>query len=429
MIGCPFLKDNANLAKVASNQEILASSGAFQNITAYLPPALQTYIQGAVGHLSNAFVGSNEFLEARGLSPILFYSSLACAALAVPYGMSRYGGWVRTHDGVSPYASQSDDLGIPQITDEDYSYITSEDLEQSTPRSYEPDKRLPPPPIDDEEDDDVLMIKCRGATYPVVFPAYSIGDGKVFVQDVRNRVALIMKLNDRRKRRTKMLYKGRQLKTQDKPIRDYGVKNNSELLLIIPEAKMSDEEDEDGASSVSDSGEEAVVADAREERKTRKNNNKKSKGGKKKKKKKDQGSQRTDSSYLNVPDQDRDGSADGEAPSVDRSRHPSRIPSPAVPVTALEKLDAISEHFESQLLPECREFIAKPPTDPKKCVDDHRKLSETVLQHVLLKLDEVETGGDQEIRARRRELVNRVQEILKRVDEKLPPGVVPKTYF
>lgn len=259
------------------------------------------------------------------------------------------------------------------------------------------------------------MIKHKGASYPVIFPAYSIGDGKVYVEDVLNRIALIMKLGDRRKRRIKMFYKGRQLKIQDKPIRDYGVKNNSELMLQMPEGKLSDE-DEDGAISGSDSGEEVVVAEAREESKPRKykKNNNSSKGGKKKKRK-DQGNQR-ENAY--VPDREKEGSNGGKTPSDEKSRHPSRIPSPTVlPAGPIEKLNAISEHFETQMLPLCRDYIAKPPTDPKRREDEHRKLGELVMQHVLLKLDEVDTGGDPDIRARRKELVNRVQGILKHLDD------------
>ena len=403
---------------MASNQGILASSGAFQNITAYLPPALQTYLDGAIGQFSEALAGSNDFLEARGLPPALLYSTTACAALAaVSYGMSRYGGWSR--GGISPYASQTDTGGIPQVTDEDFSYITSEDLESSTPRIYGHDNRSPPSQI--EEEDDVLAITHRGIPTPILFPAYSIGDGKVLVDDVRDRVALVHNISERRKHRIKMVYKGRHLKTLDKPIRDYGVKNNSEILLILPDARGSDEDDEDGENSGSGSGEDAVVADGRGERKPRKPKNSK-KGGKKKKPKKDQGS------HLNVPDRDgRDGGGgSGRSPSVDRSRHPSRVPSPAVPTGPLDRLNAISDHFETQLLPLCRDFMAKPPADPKKCEDEHRKISETVLQHVLLKLDEVDTGGDPDVRARRKELVNRVQDVLKLIDDKLPEGVTPK---
>ncbi|RYP93565.1 hypothetical protein DL770_000307 [Monosporascus sp. CRB-9-2] len=399
----------------------------YYNITAYLPPVLQAYVQGAVSQLSDAFAGSTEFLEARGIPPTVLYSTLACAALALPYSMSWYG-WGSSRDRMSPYASQTDSLGAVEVSDADYTYITSEDLlneqPRTAPRIYGPEDRSPPLPADDE--DDVLMIKHKGAAFPVLFPAYSIGDGKVFVQDVRDRIGLIMKLGSRRTRHIKMLYKGHHLKAQDKPIRDYGVKNNSELLIIIPEGRLSDEEDGEGGSSDSGSGEEVIVADTRDERKSRKP--KKSKG-RNKKKKKDRGTPHDSAAYLDVPDGDNDGGSSKRSPSADRSRHPSRIPSPAVPAGPWEKLDAISTHFETQLLPLCNDFVAQPPADPKKCEDEHRKLSETVLQHVLLKLDEVDTGGDSEIRARRKELVNRVQEVLKHLDEHLPKGVKPKHLF
>jgi hypothetical protein len=66
-----------------------------------------------------------------------------------------------------------------------------------------------------------------------------------------------------------------------------------------------------------------------------------------------------------------------------------------------------------------------PPKTAKKLEDEHRKISETVMQHVLLKLDEIDTGGDPDIRARRKDLVNYVQDVLKEVDDMLPAGVKP----
>ncbi|KAI1774377.1 BAG domain-containing protein [Hypoxylon cercidicola] len=315
--------------------------------------------------------------------------------------MSRFG-WSSSREGISPYTSQAGSQGVPHVTDEDFSYITSEDLENSLEipsRAYDPQSRRPPPNA--SVDDDVLLIKNKGVTYPVHFPAYSIGDGKLLVRDVRTRVGLVMDLSDRRSRRLKMLYKGRHLKEQDIPIRDYGAKNNSELLVVVPEGKMSDDEE-------SSSEEVVVTEDTGDQQKSRK---KKNKG---RKKKKDRVSPSDSTTNLGVQGQ---REKEGRKLSPDPSIHPSRVPSPAVPSGPAAKLETIRSHFHTQLLPLCQQFIDNPPRDRKKLEDEQLKLSETVMQHVLLKLDEVDTGGDLEIRAKRKELVNYVQDILKEVDE------------
>ena len=64
----------------------------------------------------------------------------------------------------------------------------------------------------------------------------------------------------------------------------------------------------------------------------------------------------------------------------------------------------------------CAQFVLEPPSDKKKLEDEHRKISESVMQHILLKLDGVETDGIAEIRTRRKELVKEVQEALKKID-------------
>ncbi|KAI1818073.1 BAG domain-containing protein [Poronia punctata] len=402
------LRDDPILVKVASSQVISATSGAFQNITALLPPTLQTYLVTTLAHLSDAFAGSNDYLESRGASPTIVYSTVAgAAAVALPFLMSRYG-WTSTRDGLSPFASQASSQEPPHVTDDDFSYITSEDLElslQAPERAYDPYGRRAPHNVPDEEDD-ILLIKNKSVSYPVTFPAFSIGDGRLTVRDVRDRAGLVMDLSSRRARRIKMLYKGRNLKEPDVPIRDYGVKNNSELLVVVPEGRLSDGDES------SSTNEEVVVADTRDEyRATKKRKNK---NGKKKAKNR---TPKDTTGNLEVP-----GQGDGESrrTSPDPSRHPSRIPSPAVPSGAIEKLEAIRSHFDSELLPVCEEFIRRPPRDAKKLQDEHRKISETVMQHVLLKLDEVDTGGDPDIRARRKDLVNYVQAILKDIDDLAP---------
>lgn len=385
----------------------MASASAIKNITALLPPALQTYVQTTVGHLSEAVAGSNEYLVSQGVSPTLLYSTIAgtAAALALPLSMMSRFGWGSSREAISPYASQSDSQGVPHVTDDDFSYITSEDLEDSlqTPsRTYDPQGRRPPSTASIE--DDVLLIKNKAVTYPVHFPAYSIGDGKLHVSDVRDRVGLVMDLSDRRSRHMKMYYKGRHLKEQNVPIRDYGVKNNSELLVMVPEGRLGDE---DGESS----SEEVVVTEDSIEQKSRKK-----KSNKSKKKKRDRPAAAESSANLEVPGQREEGRRGSPDPSI----HPSRVPSPSVPSGPSEKLDAIRSHFDSKLLPLCRQFINNPPAEKKKCEDEHRKLSETVMQHTLLKLDEVDTGGDPDIRAKRKELVKYVQDVLGQLDERHP---------
>ncbi|KAI0444177.1 BAG domain-containing protein [Xylaria telfairii] len=405
--------DDPISVKVASSQAISATSGAFQNITALLPPALQTYLVTTLAHLSDAFAGPSEYLEARGASPTAVYSTLAgAAAIALPVLMSRYG-WTSTRDGLSPFASQASSQDGPHVTDADFSYITSEDLEhdlQAPERAYDPYNRRAPRSVAVEEDD-VILIKHRATTYPVHFPAYSIGDGRLTVRDVRDRAGLVLDLSIRRATRIKMLYKGRNLKEPDIPIRDYGVKNNSELMVVVPEGRLSDDDE----SSVS--AEEVIVTDPRDD--VRASRKRKNKNGKKKPKTR---GPRESSNNLEVP-----GQADGDSSrtSPNPSRHPSRVPSPAMPSGPIEKLEAIRSHFDSELLPNCEEFLRHTPKDAKKCEDEHRKISETVMQHVLLKLDEVDTGGDPDIRARRKDLVNYVQDMLKEMDDRLPAGVKP----
>lgn len=396
---------------MASGQAISATSGAFQNITALLPPALQTYLVTTLTQLSDAFAAPNEYLESKGASPTTVYWSLITAALvALPVLMarrSRYS-WSSFRDGLSPFTSQDG----PHVTDEDFSYITSEDLEDTLDHdlNYDPHHSRRALSSASVEEDDILLIKHRSVTYPVQFPAYSIGDGRLTVRDVRERAGLIMDLSTRQINRTKMLYKGRNLKENDIPIRDYGVKNNSELMVVVPEGKVSDDES-------SGTVEEVIVNDPRDDPRDDARGPKKRKNKNGKKKSKVRGPRET-TNNLEVPGQ---ADGDGKRPSPD----PSRMTSPAVPSGPIERLESIRSHFDAELLPLCNDFLRRPPKDPKKLGDEHRKLSETVMQHVLLKLDEVDTGGDPDIRARRKDLVNYVQAVLKKIDDQLPAGTKP----
>jgi hypothetical protein len=147
--------------------------------------------------------------------------------------MSRYG-WSSARDRLSPYRGLDGD-SVPYVTDEDFAYITSQDLEDAVANPPGKSQRDNPSSESQEPEDDVLLVKNKGITYPLHFPAYSIGDGKLVVTDLKARLGIIMELTDSQVQNTTLLYKGKQLDHPDDPVRVYGIKNRSEILSVIPE--------------------------------------------------------------------------------------------------------------------------------------------------------------------------------------------------
>lgn len=436
---------------MASSQAVLASSGAsfanFANLTSSLlklPPSLQTYLDGAFDHIS----GATEYLQsATGLSPTALYTTVGAILVLGTFPtvvrrstqdqaksgrrkggiMSRYGWSSRTE--LSPYNSTlgSGSGVVPAVTEDDFSYITSEDLENQgldERRQYQVNPRdsgthVHRPAAEYPEDDILLIETNKGEFQPARFPAYSIGDGKLLVSDVRDRVKLVMQLSDRRARRVKLLYKGRQLKEPSVPVREYGVKNNSRIMVALGDA---------GADESSDEGRNDLVIVEHEDTAPKK--------GKKRRKGKKRAS---DDSVSNVGSNagSNAGSNVGSGVSLEvpredgrRGGSTSRPQSPASAVSGtsaasavrhgpMAKLESISEYFTTNLLPSCVQFTANPPQDAKKRTDEHRKLSETIMEHVILKLDAVDTEGDDAVRMKRKELVLQIQGVLKGLDASL----------
>lgn len=366
--------------KVDSSRAAAATSGALlQN--------LSSYINDGLVNLSTAFQESNDYIsDTFGVPPTVVYGSLA-ALVAVPITMSRYG-WSLKREGSSPYSSMSG--GPPKVTEADYSYITSQDLDQhlgtgnnSTDRHY----RRSPTRREDDSKDDVLLIKNKGVTYPAHFPARSIPDRKLCVKDVRKRVGLMMGLTERLAQHIKLLYKGKQLKDSHAPVADYNVKNNSELMAVVPDNEVNangsaDRDERVPAPGPAPPKEEEVEVNTRRRKKKR--------SGKKKGSNTDESGSTRDSA--------------SNADTVD----PAEL--------SIKQLNELTDLFKGTYLPMCESYIASPPSDPKKREDEHCKISETIMQHVILKTDGIASADRPEIRARRKQLVRDAQDALKKLD-------------
>lgn len=350
-----------------------ASFGAPASISSLLPPSLQPYIDNTLAKVSTLVAEPANYVSTQtGLSPSAVLATAACLILAIPFAMwSSWSSWSRPT--LSPYASMNQGR-TPHVTDEDYSYITSQELEE------------PQNPIED----DILNIKYRGITYEAHFPAYAIGDGKLQVHDIRDRVSLMLGLDDHQARRVRLFYKGRQLREPGALARDYGVKNMSEILAMI-----RDDNPRDTYAGGYGSEEEVVVGDdvSSHGGSSIGGSSRRRKGRKPKKKSKASSSKDGDS-------------IDSGSPSVDLAYRED----------ALTKLDNVAAYFDKELAPECIKFTRSPPADRTKRDDEHRRLSETILAQVILKLDGVEPNGDEVIRARRKELVRESQQVLGQLD-------------
>jgi hypothetical protein len=299
-----------------------------------------------------------------------------------------------------------------QVSDSDFSYITSEDLKKNSPDIVDWDDKNP------ERDTDVLVFKNGRTNYPTHFAAQSIRDGVLKIGTVRQAAAKKIGVDDAR--RIRLFFKGKNLKHDDRTAREEGLRGDgtgSEILCAVgeaaaggmaPGAEDSDDDDDDETESGIDS--------ATNSRTTKKKNRKR--GGKKSKKK-------PQASGANTPGYSNPNVANPEylpipshlgGPARPASASPVNVPA-AAPQTPIAKLEAIASKFHTEHVPLCIAYINNPPEDKAKKQFEYKKLSETILTQILMKLDGVETEGDQDARAKRKEVVKEVNAMLNKLDE------------
>ncbi|EEH19866.2 hypothetical protein PABG_02125 [Paracoccidioides brasiliensis Pb03] len=369
----------------------------------------------------------------------------------------------------------------PAVTDDDYSYVTVNDADYTglwDNKEYSP-RRQQKKSIycysngssnNDESEPDVIFLKYRGASHKLNFPAYAIGDGIITVGNVKLAAANALGVADTRQ--IKLLYKGRLLKDDFARARDVGLKQNSATMCVISRVLPETSSEEsiltppplEGSEIVERSSPPAVnggsgggAGSGRRKRRHRERYNNTTTIDAKDPARNpstsrsrpipmnEQPAQQSprsphtpltshprNSPNLSTPplsattnnnnsNTNRSFSSSKAQPPSNPSPRPSSLPTPSPNLNTIKspqaKLSLLSEYFHSTLKPLLNEYVEHTPTDQKTRDFEHRKLSETTMAQLILKVDGIEIDGDEEVRQQRRTLILTVQNALKRIDE------------
>ena len=425
----------------SSVQSLLEQSiNSLRSKTTYLPHSLLDYASKLVDNPSPQLI-----------------LPLVLPILILLFSMSS--GWRSYFNGNGRYSPFSGPAtrSPPTVTDDDFSYLVGDEeiLDNSSrpqcshrpPESYFSGAPAPSAyPAEHDSAPDILVLKHRERTYPLHFPAYAIGEGLLKIGELRRMAAEKTESGD--PRRVKLLYKGKILKDDHITCREEGLKQHSELMCVISEGVMNGrpgddessesvaEEDEGPGQGVRIDVDGTIIGGGGGRRKKRKNH--RSGTSKKKLESNRDGIYSTSSAphnsshHLNTDT----WASSYTSPSVPSSTAPTPRPKSPLPPqqqqhqpappsssstaqrpkTALSKIEDIASNLHTQFVPRCVSFTSNPPSDPKARDFEYKKLSESILAQVLLKLDEVETEGDESARASRKALVRETQALLAGLD-------------
>lgn len=339
----------------------------------------------------------------------------------------------------------------PRVEPEDYQYIVDDEAD---PRAYgngprhnsygfPPTHRHPSRAEPPDLEPDVLILKHKGATYPLHFQAFDISEGNLKVGDLRRTAAKELKVDD--PRRVKLLYKGKSLREDRHACKEEGLKQNSELLCVVsadPYPRADDDGNESSSSATSSdmlangldpagSGPRVDVDGTILDRVGGEPRKRKGHRAGRRKKPRDSPiiSPRASSGYLapsngssvpssipHNPSPAPPSSRPIQSSSSAAAAAPSSQQPPKKPSTPAEALAMIADTFHTTFLPQVRAFMQHPPKEEKSRDFEYKKLSESILTQVIMKLDGVETEGNEGLRAKRKELVRETQGWLNDLD-------------
>lgn len=293
------------------------------------------------------------------------------------------------------------------MTEYDFEYLGPEHLERSRPHPYDQRSSVARGlGYDDDEGPDIIALRHMNTQYELAFKPFAISDGILRVGDIRKFAAETLRAPD--PSRLRLLYKGKQLKDDNRTAKEYGLKQQSEIMVVVsetpPSRPNSDSETEESGSAVSQSS-------RKDKTKSRKPKPKTSRD--------DLPPLPDEKSAPSVRGSVRGSRAQSPKP---RSPPPRSTPPHSPPMqspksdNARGKVDSLASTFHTQWVPKCVQFLLNPPIDPKQRDQEHKKLSESILAQILLKADDIDTEGDVQARSDRKRLVVEINDMFKKLD-------------
>jgi len=425
-----------NIATVASHVALNWTSVILDKLEVLSHSSLSDQIAPFLGDLSTTSL-TTLFATVLALLFVVARSLMHRSSFSYPYA----------NGGRSPYQSYTLPPNRDQLPDL-VNYI-DEDYTLLSPSSNR--RAQAPPLLEDENEPDRIHITYRGDTWKLDFPPFSIAEEKVPVRFVRERVATSLGVDPGRVR---LIYKDRELKRDETPLRQYGCKQNSEIAVVV---QSDPREYESRRNQHSGSDSDSIVSANRTKKEDDRNL---TRSGSSYRRRDGDGRHATSNGYLHPshhstptsgntpPRQPSPARMTGTSPATSvpqrqpspttapTARRPSPRPSPTssprtgtpaiVPPadqsTPLGKIQGLRYEFHTEWIPKLEAFIRSPPTDRESRDKEYRRLNEIVYRRVFDAGDAIEPEGPDkdEMRTLRKTLYAEAHDITKDLDKFKP---------